>query len=208
MAKQSDITVGQAAQAWLESLADAGGKRGGESKESTVYRYGKDVELVVGFFGSDNLIKNVLPARVAIFLRSDALLKLTLKSGEVRVKAPPTVTRTTLVLRRIFEHALKQDWIEKLPWPQAMPLPHQKKEAKVVVSGSDANDGTYAVTDEDGKPAPKKRLKARTAAMVQDELADAEKALNSVKGGKFQAQLRKIEGLKQELANMAQAAAA
>jgi len=82
--------------------------------ERTIYTYNRDIEQIIGFFGSDRKLTSILTPHVGKFLRSDALLKL--PNGTER--AEPTVRKTVRVLRMFFTWALNQGYIDRLPLPK------------------------------------------------------------------------------------------
>ena len=109
----------EAAAKFMESLK-ADGK-----KDSTVYRYNMDLELVVGFFGPDNEIGKVMPARVGLFLKSPALLEM--KSGKPKSKA--TIDRTIRAMRQFFDYCVSEGIIDKSPMPKQKEQPAKTEQA-------------------------------------------------------------------------------
>ncbi len=82
-------------------------------------------EQILAFFGPDKKLVNILPAHVAKFYQSDALLKVT-KNGKER--SPRTVNKTRMVFKCLLKWAKEQGYIETLPLPkkkvsQANPSP-------------------------------------------------------------------------------------
>ncbi len=112
MDKSKDITLREAAQAYLEHLREQG------KKARTIYTYSKDCEQVEAFFGADRKLASILPPHVGKFLKSDELLRL--PSGTERAK--PTVDKTVRVLRMFFLWAKETGRIDKLPLPKDLPM--------------------------------------------------------------------------------------
>ena len=111
-------TLHEAAQAYLEHLKGEG------KKETTLYTYGKDLEQIEAFFGTDRKLTSILAPHVAKFLRSDALLKL--PSGKERSK--PSVDKTKRVLRMFLVWAHESGLIDKLPLPKGTPMGRSVKQ--------------------------------------------------------------------------------
>ncbi len=119
MLEQKEMTLQEAAQLYLESLIAAG------KSSRTIYTYGKDCEQMLTFFGPDKKLVNILPAHVAKFYQSDALLKVA-KNGKER--SSRTVNKTKMVFKCLLNWAKEQGYIETLPLPkkkvsQANPSP-------------------------------------------------------------------------------------
>ncbi len=112
MQKDKDITLHEAAQAYLEHLREQG------KKERTIYTYGKDLLQMEAFFGADRKLAAILPPHVGKFLKSEELLRL--PNGTERAK--PTVDKTVRVLRMFFLWAKDTDRIERLPLPKDLPM--------------------------------------------------------------------------------------
>jgi len=108
----SEITLGRAMAEYLEHLKEAG------KSERTIYTYNRDIEQIIGFFGSDRKLTSILTPHVGKFLKSDALLKL--PNGTER--AEPTVRKTVRVLRMFMTWALDQGYIDRLPLPKDVPV--------------------------------------------------------------------------------------
>ena len=108
----SEMTLGQALSQYLEHLKEAG------KSERTIYTYNRDIEQIIGFFGSDRKLTSILTPHVGKFLKSDALLKL--PNGTER--AEPTVRKTVRVLRMFMTWALDQGYIDRLPLPKDVSL--------------------------------------------------------------------------------------
>jgi hypothetical protein len=78
----------------------------------------KIVSKCLASFGPDKKLVNILPAHVAKFYQSDALLKIT-KTGKER--ATRTVNKTTMVFKGLLTWAKTQNYIESVPLPKAKP---------------------------------------------------------------------------------------
>ena len=63
----SERTLGQAMADYLEHLKSEG------KSEKTIYTYSRDVEQIIGFFGTDRKLTSILTPHVGKFLKSDAL---------------------------------------------------------------------------------------------------------------------------------------
>ena len=109
MLEQKEMTLQEAIQFYLESLLLAG------RSPRTIYTYSKDGEQILAFFGPDKKLVNILPAHVAKFYQSDALLKIA-KTGEER--AVRTVNKTKMVFKCLLNWAREQGYIETLPLPK------------------------------------------------------------------------------------------
>jgi len=127
-------TLGQATAEYLEHLKTEG------KSARTIYTYGRDVEQIIGFFGSDRKLSAILIPHVGKFLKSDALLKLPNGTG----RAEPTVRKTVRVLRMFFVWALDMGYIDKLPLPR--PALSSKVEGNVPL-GRCGNAGNVATHD-------------------------------------------------------------
>jgi hypothetical protein len=106
----SEMTLKQAIGAYMEHLKTIG------KKPRTLYTYGKDCEQIIAFFGPDKLLKNILPAHVAAFYKSDALLKIP-KNGKPR--QPETIRKTRRVLKMLLTWAQQQGHIVTVPLPKS-----------------------------------------------------------------------------------------
>jgi len=104
-----DMTLEKALEIFMKSLKDNG------SSPRTQYTYGKDCEQIKAFFGADKKMFNILPAHVARFYQSDALLKVA-KSGKDR--APATINKTKRVFLMFLVWSQKQGYIDTLPIPK------------------------------------------------------------------------------------------
>jgi len=112
MQKSKDITLHDAAQAFLEHLREQG------KKERTLYTYGRDLLQMEAFFGADRKLAAILPPHIGKFLKSDELLRL--PGGTERAK--PTVEKTVRVLRMFLVWAKETGRIDKLPLPKDLPM--------------------------------------------------------------------------------------
>ncbi len=108
----SERTLGQAMADYLEYLKVEG------KSERTLYTYSRDVEQIIGFFGSGRMLTSILTPHVGKFLKSDALLKLPNGNG----RAEPTVRKTVRVLRMFLVWARDNGYIEKIPLPKDVPV--------------------------------------------------------------------------------------
>ena len=122
-------TLHHAAHAYLEHLKGLG------KSERTLYTYGKDVEQVEAFFGSDRKLATIVPAQVGKFFRSDELLKL--PSGKERAK--PTIEKTVRVLRMFLVWAKQTGRISKLPLPKGTAMGRSAKKASGSEGDADAD---------------------------------------------------------------------
>jgi site-specific recombinase XerD len=91
--------------------------------ERTLYTYGKDLEQVESFFGSEKKLSAILVPHVSAFLKSDALLKM---HGD-KDRSEITVKKTVSVFRTFLIWAKECGYITKLPLPKDMPLGHSLK---------------------------------------------------------------------------------
>ena len=110
MSDKQEMTLKEATQLYLESLM-ADGK-----SPRTIYTYSKDCEQMITFFGPDKKLINILPAHVAKFYQSDALLKIARNDKE---RASKTVNKTKMVFRGLLKWAKEQSYIEILPLPKS-----------------------------------------------------------------------------------------
>lgn len=109
MSQKNDITLREATEQYLKSLAKAG------KSPRTLYTYGKDCEQILDYFGADKKLTNILPAHVAKFYKSDELLKIP-KNGKDR--APKTINKTKMVFRCMLTWVKEQGYIDGLPLPK------------------------------------------------------------------------------------------
>lgn len=110
MANEQLVTLREATEQYLKALEEAG------KSPRTLYTYGQDCKQMLAFFGPDKKLINILPAHVAKFYKSDALLKI-LKNGKDR--APKTVNKTKMVFKGLLTWAKEQGHIEALPLPKS-----------------------------------------------------------------------------------------
>ena len=130
----SDKTLREAMNEYLEHLRTEG------KSERTLYTYDRDVQQIVGFFGTEKKLSAVLTPHVSKFLTSDALLKL--PSG--RERAAITIRKTVRVLRMFLVWAKDKGYIAKLPIPRDMPLGRSMK------TRADAGEGESQGAAADG----------------------------------------------------------
>jgi len=114
----ADLTLKQASQAYLKHL-EADGK-----KPATLYTYGRDFDLILGYLGESTKLSALQPARIGKFAKSDALLK---QNGKAR--AERTVAKTLRVLRMFLVWCESTKRIKKLPLPADFPMGHSAKGA-------------------------------------------------------------------------------
>ena len=109
--------------------------------EPTIYTYGQDLALAVGYFGADKDLAKLIPAQVAGFFKSEAMNKV---SGSGREKSIITITKTRRVFRQMLVFCKEKGWIATVPLtkdelvkvreakgPEAAPKPKRgKKTAK------------------------------------------------------------------------------
>lgn len=86
----------------------------GKSKR-TVVAYTHDCSQILAYFGEHKQIQKLLPAHVAGFYTSKALLRVA-ASGKTR--APVSIQRTKRVLRLLLVWAQAQGHLNTLPIPQ------------------------------------------------------------------------------------------
>ena len=107
--------------------------------EPTIYTYGADLALAVGYFGEDKDLAKIIPVQVAGFFKSDAVNKVP-KSG--RDKSIITITKTRRVFRQMLVFCKEKGWIATVPLtkdemakvreakePEAAPKPKRGKKA-------------------------------------------------------------------------------
>lgn len=107
-----EITIEDATKEYLDAL-----KSQGKSKR-TLYTYGKDLEQVCTFFGSEKALQAITLPLVGKFLKSDAFLRL----PDGRERAPQTVAKTIRVFRKFLCWAKEQGYIEQVPLTKEIPL--------------------------------------------------------------------------------------
>jgi site-specific recombinase XerD len=117
----SQLTLKDAAPQFIEQLRAAG------KDEQTVRTYRNALGIAVGFFGEEKTLKNIPPAAVGRFLRSDTLLK----KPDGKDRAKPTTDQIVRVLRMLFEWAVEKGAIEAVPFPKdAMPKRRRRQKAQ------------------------------------------------------------------------------
>ncbi len=82
----------------------------------TIYTYGKDLEQIRAFFGSEKSIQQITLPLIGRFLKSPELL--TLPNGEPR--ADQTVQKTIRVLRQFLTWCYQEGVIDSLSLPKCM----------------------------------------------------------------------------------------
>lgn len=116
-------TLVEAAQEYLEFLKSKG------KSPRTLYTYGKDVEQILAFFGSDKEIAKITLPLVGKFYKSDELLKL--PNGKDR--APRTILKTIRVFRMLMTWAQSQGYIDTLLLPKSLPEFNQSTPTDTII---------------------------------------------------------------------------
>ena len=127
----ADPTLKQASEAYLKHLESLG------KKPATVFTYGKDLEVIRGYFGDETKLSGLQPAKVGKWLKSDSLLK----SPEGKARAERTVAKTVRVFRMMLVWCEETKRVKKLPLPGDFPMGYSRKEAK---EAEGAGDGASA----------------------------------------------------------------
>jgi site-specific recombinase XerD len=109
---EKEVKLRDAIALYLEHLKAQG------KNERTLYTYGKDLEQIQSFFGSERLVQSISLSLVGKFLKSDSLLKL--PSG--RDRAPQTVKKTMRVFRMLMIWLYEQGIISDLPLSRSYPM--------------------------------------------------------------------------------------
>jgi len=112
----ADQTLKQASEAYLKHLETAG------KKPATLYTYGRDFEVILGYLGETTKLSALTPARIGKFAKSDSLLK---QNGKTR--AERTVAKTVRVLRMFLVWCEETKRIKKIPLPADFPMGHSLK---------------------------------------------------------------------------------
>ena len=110
-------TIHDAAQVYIEHLRQQG------KKERTLYTYGKDFQIIEGFFGGDKPLASIRTPQVGKFFKSDHLIKM--PSGKERAK--PTVDKTVRVFRMFIVWAKETGRLAVLPLPKDTPMGYSRK---------------------------------------------------------------------------------
>ena len=115
-------TIHDAAQAFLEHLREQG------KKERTLYTYGKDFQVIEGFFGGDKPLASIRTPQVGKFFKSDHLLKMPSgPDGIQKPRAKPTVDKTVRVFRMFLVWAKETGRLAELPLPKDTPMGYSRK---------------------------------------------------------------------------------
>lgn len=115
-------TIHDAAQAFLEHLREQG------KKERTLYTYGKDFQVIEGFFGGDKPLASIRTPQVGNFFKSDHLLKMPSgPDGIQKPRAKPTVDKTVRVFRMFLVWAKETGRLAELPLPKDTPMGYSRK---------------------------------------------------------------------------------
>jgi len=117
MSKQ-EITLKQAAEAYLESLA------GGGTKPSTVNVYARSLDLALTHFGEERKVNSILVPHVGKFYASEVVN--TLPSGKPRAEL--TVKQIKRVFRQCLDFAKEQGWVSNPQIPKSE-LKHARAKA-------------------------------------------------------------------------------
>ncbi len=116
------MTIHEAAQAYLSHLREQG------KKERTLYTYGKDFQIIEGFFGGDKPLTSIRTPQVGKFFKSDQLLKMPNgPDGIQKPRARPTVDKTVRVFRMFLVWAQQTGGLAELPLPKDTPMGHSRK---------------------------------------------------------------------------------
>ena len=110
------LTIHEAARAYLSHLREQG------KKERTLYTYGKDFQIIEGFFGGDKPLASIRTPQVGKFFKSDHLLKMA--NGKERAK--PTVDKVMRVFRMFLVWAKETGRLAELPLPKDTPMGHSR----------------------------------------------------------------------------------
>ncbi len=126
----SNLTLKQASAAYLKHLEAAG------KKPATLYTYGRDFDVILGYFGEATKLSALQPARIGKFVKSDSLLQ---QNGKPR--AERTVAKTVRVLRMFLVWCEETKRLKKLPLPADFPMGRSGKETEAE-EAADAGAGT------------------------------------------------------------------
>src|SRR5688572_6748823 len=96
------ITMSEAISLYLEYLKQQG------KSQRTLYTYGKDLEQIIQFFGTEKQLVSITLPQVGKFYQSDVLLRLS--NGKQR--SPQTVSKTLRVFRMFMIWAMEHHYIE------------------------------------------------------------------------------------------------
>jgi len=114
------ITLSEAAEQYLEFL-----KYQGKSAR-TLYTYGRDIQQILAFFGSERMVGNIPLPLIGRFLKSDELLKL--PNGQER--APQTVKKTIRVFRMFMQWLVQVAYLPEISLPKSIPMGRAVKQFK------------------------------------------------------------------------------
>jgi len=115
----ADMTISEASTQYIEHLKAQG------KNPRTLYTYGRDLQQIQAFFGSERLVGNIPLPLIGRFLKSDDLLKL--PNGQER--APQTVKKTIRVFRMWMQWLFQEAYLTELQLPKSIPLGRVAKQA-------------------------------------------------------------------------------
>jgi len=107
--KVKEITFEKAIPAFLQYLKDEG------KNERTVEVYGRCLQNVSDYFGSDKPLGKLTPATMGTFFKSDAFLK----KPNGKEKSPITLTQNKRVARMMLVWAQEKGYLADVPLPKA-----------------------------------------------------------------------------------------
>ncbi|MFC1474898.1 phage integrase SAM-like domain-containing protein [bacterium] len=119
-ATAKSITLEIAVSEFLKYLKEDG------KNESTVAVYGRCLENVSNYFGTDKALGKLTPATIGQFYKSDVFLK---KPNGVK-KSPITLTQNKRVLKMMLTWAVEKSYIADIPLPKAELKGGKKKNGK------------------------------------------------------------------------------
>jgi site-specific recombinase XerD len=112
----------EATQLYLLYLKDSG------KSPRTLYTYGKDLEQIQAFFGSEKNIQQITLPLMGRFLKSPELN--TLPNGSTR--AAKTIQKTVRVFRQFMMWCYQEEWIESLTLPKCMTRQYIQNQPKEI----------------------------------------------------------------------------
>lgn len=119
-------TFHQARLAYLHHLENQG------KSPRTRYTYGKDLEQIVAFWGSEKPITHLSLPLIGKFLKSPELRLL----ADGSPRADRTVQKTIRVLRMLIEFCIEQGWLNPILLPKTIKLGRSKVFQDKLVSPS------------------------------------------------------------------------
>jgi len=132
--KAKEITFEKAIPAFLQHLKDDG------KNERTVEVYGRCLENVAAYFGTDKPLGKLTPATIGTFFKSDAFLK----KPNGKAKSEITLTQNRRVLRMMLVWAHEKGFLADIPLPKA-----EMKKGRAQ-NGNDAGDSEPAADTAQG----------------------------------------------------------